>query len=259
MSRTWHLSDVELIVLWDKLFGDRLPSPLFALHRGANAEEWARSATAAWSGVRNDGELHDALGRIARAEVRVAVQAVDPRAPDRGDGPIRILGGRQGAVATLIRQLPGETIWHSGGYVVSTGGAERLAGAVVGALPARDPGRLSDTQLVIASESDAAEYDYGRSPALAGYLEIERRSAAWLELPAERLGEIETCLGSSIFGPRGIVAHRIAWRDLVDDGRYAVGEGTAPIATAVDRARLAAMITADITKVLQTLEDERCA
>ncbi|MRH89376.1 hypothetical protein GFY24_18300 [Nocardia sp. SYP-A9097] len=258
MSRTWDLTDVELIVLWDKLFGDRLPAPLFALYRGANTEDWLRSAAAAWTGVREDGELHAALGRVARAEVRVAVHAVDPRDPDDAGGPIRILGGRQGAVATLIRQLPGETIWHSGGYVVSTGDADRLAGAVAGALPARDPGRLPDTPLLTAA-GDSADHHYGRSPADADYLDAERRSAAWLARPAELLGVVETCMGSSIFGPRGVNPYRVVWRDLVDDGRYAVTAAAVPVATAVDRPRLAAMITADITKVLQTMEDERCA
>lgn len=257
MSRTWHLTDIELIVLWDRLFKDRLPAPLFALYRGANADDWARMAAATWDGVREDGELHDALGRVGRSEVRVSVRAVDPRRPEAADGPIRMLGGRQGAVATLIRQSPGETIWHSGGFIVDTGAAERLAGAVAGALPTRDPGRLPDTPLLTVV--GGVDHHYRRSPTRAGCLDAERRSAAWLDRPAERVGEIEISLGSSIFGPRGVTPYRIAWRDLVDDGRYAVGDAAAPVATAVDRGRLADLISADITKVLQTLEDERRA
>ncbi|MET7768235.1 ESX secretion-associated protein EspG [Nocardia sp. NPDC005366] len=257
MSRTWNLTDVELIVLWDDLFKDRLPAPLFAQYRGENAEDWARLAAEARGGIRarDDGALHDALARVAEAEVRVCVQAIDPRDPRVRDSPIRMLGGRRGAVAALIDQLPGETIWHSAGFVVSMGDADWLAAAVAGALPVREPGRLPDTPLV--TDDSGTDHHYGRSPVRESYSEADRCSAAWMSRSADRVGVIEIHQGSSIFGPRGVTSYRIDWCDLAGDGRYAV-IGTAPsIARAIDEKRLAAMITAEITKVMQTLEDER--
>ncbi|MFC9437149.1 ESX secretion-associated protein EspG [Nocardia sp. NPDC057030] len=259
MSRTWTLSDVELIALWDRLFKDGLPAPLFALYRGEDAEEWARSAATARAGLADDGGLPDALARIADADVRVSVRAFDPRRPDDPDGMVRVIGGRQGGVATLIRQLPGETIWHSGGYIVHTGDGSRLAGAMVGALPDRAAGQRPDTPLVTAPGNADTDHHYGRSRVQDSYAEADRLSAEWLDHPAERLGLIETSLGSSIFGPRGITPYRIEWRDLVGDGRYAVRDDVGPVAKPVDRPRLAAMITADIATVWQTLEDERRA
>ncbi|MEV6562772.1 ESX secretion-associated protein EspG [Nocardia sp. NPDC051756] len=259
MSRTWKLTDVELIVLWDKLFKDRLPAPLFALYRGEDAEEWARSAATARTGLPDDGGLHDALVRIATADVRVSVRAFDPRHPDDPAGTVRVLGGRQGAVATLIRQLPGETIWHSGGYVVNTGDGARLAGAMVGSLPDRPAGQLPDTPLVTAQGSAATDHHYGRSRVQDSYADADRLSTEWLDHPAEQVGLIETSLGSSIFGPRGITPYRIEWRDLVGDGRYAVRDDVGPVAKPVDRRRLADLITADIATVWQTLEDEHRA
>ncbi|MEU6833574.1 ESX secretion-associated protein EspG [Nocardia beijingensis] len=258
MSRTWQLTDTELIALWDKLFQDRLPLPLFALNRGDNTRDWARLAAAALAGLDEtaDGALHDALTRVAHADIRVTAVAFDPR--DCGDpaGRLRLVGARQGDVAVLIRQLPGETRWHSGGYVITSGDADRLAGAVVGALPARAAGRGPDTPLITSPASAEADHHYGRSPVYDNYA-ADRASAAWLRRPAERLGVIETRMGSSIFGPRGITPYRIEWRDLVDDGRYAVAETAGPVATAVDRTALASMIAADIATVSQTMEDER--
>ncbi|MGC4994618.1 ESX secretion-associated protein EspG [Nocardia salmonicida] len=259
MSRSWQLTDTELIALWDKLFKDRLPSPLFALNRGENTQEWMRLAEAALAGLAGsgDGGLYDALARVAHADIRVTVVAFDPRDSDDPASQVRVVGARQGEVATLIRQLPGETRWHSGGYVITSGDADRLPGAVVGALPTREAGRLPDTPLITVATDAEIDHHYGRSPVYDSYIEADRASTSWLQRPADRLGMIETCLGSSIFGPRGITPYRIEWRDLVDDGRYAVGSTARPVATAVDRPALATRIAADIATVKQTMEDER--
>ncbi|MFI9504698.1 ESX secretion-associated protein EspG [Nocardia sp. NPDC052566] len=261
MSRTWRLTDVQLIDLWDSMFQDRLPAPLFALYRGENAEEWARLRAEARAGMadEDEGGLRAALTRVAHADVLVSAKGFDPRRQDRPDGLVRVLGARQGAAATLIGQMPGESVWHSGGYVITAGHADRLAGAIAGALPDRAAGRLPDTPLVTAPGEEGADYYYGRSKVQESYSDVDRRSAEWLAMRAEFLGVIEIRLGSSIFGPRGITRHCIEWRDLVDDGRYAVTETAGLVATAVDRPRLATMIAAHITTVLQTLEDERRA
>lgn len=260
MIRTWTLTDVELIVLWHRLFTDRLPQPLFALSRGADGAEWEQLAAEARNGLRakEDGVLHDALDRVARADIQVAVYAFDPRNPEDPRAAVRILGAQQGSMATMIRQLPGETRWHSSGFGITLTAAQGLAGLLTAALPVCAAGRLPDTPLVLVPDGGDTDHQYGRSLVYDSDLDAERRSAAWLDHPAERDGMIETSLGSSIFGPRGVTAHRISWRDLVGDGRYAIADAGAPVATAVDNRRLAAMITADITKVSQTLEDERC-
>lgn len=260
MIRTWQLTDVELIVLWHRLFTDRLPLPLFALYRGADGAEWEQLAADARNSLRDreDGVLHGALDRVARADIQVAVYAFDPRNPDDPSAAVRMLGAQQGSMATLIRQLPGETRWHSSGFVVTLAAADRLAHLLMAALPAGAPGRLPDTPLLLMPDGGDTDHQYGRSLVYDSDLDAERRSAAWLAHPAERDGLIETSLGSSIFGPRGVTPRRICWRDLVGDGRYAYADTGAPVATAVDTRRLAALITADITKVSQTLEDERC-
>jgi hypothetical protein len=260
MSVSWTLTDVELIVLWDRLFRDRLPHPLFALQRGGNLDGWERLATEAWEGLRtrDDGALNDALSRVAQADVRVRAHLTDPRDQQDPVTRVRVLGARQGASAVLIRQQPGETVWHSGGFVITMGDAERLAGAVVGALPQCPAAEGPDIPLVTRDRGHT-EYHHGRSLAGADYLDADRRSAAWLEHPVALAGSIETAQGSSIYGSRGITTYRIGLRDLIGVGRYAVPETYDPIAVPVDRHRLAALIAADIAKVVQTLEDERCA
>ncbi|WP_019929543.1 ESX secretion-associated protein EspG [Nocardia sp. BMG111209] len=261
MSVTWNLTDAELVVAWERLFEERLPSPLCALLDEHYAEDYRRLADRTWNTMweRHDGSLQDALGRVARADVRVLARSVDPADAENSVARARVLGARQGPVAVLIRQLPGKTMWHSGGFVITMGTSDRLAGAIVGALPGCEPGRLPDTPMVNAPDRSDTDHWYGRSEVLDSYVELQRRSDAWLRLPMRVLGVIETFQGSSIFGPRGITRHRIFWRDLVDDGRYAIADTTTPVAVAADPHRLAAMIGADIAKVLQTLEDERSA
>jgi hypothetical protein len=258
---TWDLTDAELVVAWDKLFTERLPSPLCALLPVHYADELHRSAARTWAGLqdRYDGSLHDALGRVARADVRVVAHAVDPQHPEDSEARVRVLGAQQGSVGVLIQQLPGESMWHSGGFVITMGDAERLAGAVVGALPARDPGRLPDTPMVKAPDRSDIDHWYGQSEVHDSYPELERRSTAFLNYPVRVLGSIETSQGSSVFGPRGITTRRIYWRDLVDDGRYAIPDNARPVAVGVDPHRLAALIATDIATVRQTLEDERRA
>ncbi|MQY24979.1 ESX secretion-associated protein EspG [Nocardia aurantia] len=261
MSVTWNLTDAELVVAWERLFDERLPSPLCALLSEHYADDYRRMADRTWNELweRHDGSLQDALGRVAHADVRVLAHSVDPADAENSAARVRALGARQGAVAVLIRQLPGETMWHSGGFVITMGTAERLAGAIVGTLPDCAPGRLPDTPMVSSPDNSDTDHWYGRSEVHENYTELQRRSDAWLQLPIRVLGVIETFQGSSIFGPRGITRHRIFWRDLVDDGRYAIGDTATPVAVAADPHRLAAMIGSDIAKVLQTVEDERSA
>ncbi|MBU3068087.1 ESX secretion-associated protein EspG [Nocardia sp. NEAU-G5] len=260
MSESWSLTDVELIVLWDSLFGEGLPTPLFALQRGSNVDDWAVLAAGARAALRarDDGALYDALTRVARADALVRLHAIDPADHEDPLTRLRVLGARQGAMAVLIHQLPGETVWHSGGFTITMGEAERLAGAMAGTLPPCPAASGPEIPLV-SRRSGRADHRHGHSPARADYLDAERRSTAWLAHPADRAGAFEIVQGSSIFGPRGIIPHRVSWRDMRGVGRYAVAESAEPVAVPADRHRLAAMIDAEIAKVLQTLEDERCA
>jgi len=262
MSESWSLTDVELIMLWDSLFRDRLPTPLFALQRGSNVDDWEVLAADARAALRtrDDGALYDALTRVARADVLVRLHAVDPRNQQDPATRLRVLGARQGAVAVLIRQLPGETVWHSGGFVITMGEAERLAGAMAGTLPPCPQASGPDIPLATRQPGHTGHTGHtGHSPAHADYLEAERRSTAWLTHPVDRAGAFEIVQGSSIFGPRGITPYRVSWRDVTGIGRYAVAENAEPVASPADRHRLEAMIAAEIAKVLQTLEDEHCA
>ncbi|MBO0882398.1 MAG: ESX secretion-associated protein EspG [Mycobacterium sp.] len=259
MALTWNLTATELVVAWDRLFAERLPSPLCALLPVHYADDYARLATHTWVGMqdRYDGALYDALGRVARADVRVVAHAVDPNNPEDSDARVRVLGARQGPVAVLIRQLPGESMWHSGGFTISMGEAERLAGAIVGALPERNPGRLPDIPIIQPEERSDTDHWFGQSAVFANYRELEERSTVFTQHPVTLLGSIETSQGSSVFGPRGIVTRRIYWRDLLDDGRYVISDTPNPVVRAADPRRVAALIAADIATVLQTLKDEQ--
>lgn len=259
MSVTWTLTDAELVVAWQKLFTDTLPSPLCATLGVQYADEYLRLVAQTWQSIldRYDGALHHALGQVAAADVRVVAQAVDPSDPENAAARVRIVGAQQGSTAVLIRQLPGESMWHSGGFVITRGHCDRLAAAVAGALPPREPGRLPDIPLVPAPDDSDTDHWYGQSEVFDEYPQLQQRATDWLDSPVDVLGSIETSQGSSVFGPRGIHTRRIYWRDLTGNGRYAVADTAHPVAASVDRRRLAAMIAADIAATLPTVEDER--
>jgi hypothetical protein len=261
MSTVWELTDVELVGLWEKLFGERVPRPLIATARIRFADEFARAKRAAVEGVRgryDDGLLDDVLTRVARADVRVVVHSADPRNPDDPRGRMRLLAARQGPVGVVIRQIPGETIWHSEGFVVTAGAGDALGRAVAASMPPSPAGRLPDVVVVPEREGDVDRH-YGRAKVYDNYRELERRSDDWLRRPMSAYGIVETVQGRSIFGPRGITRRRIFWRDLIDDGRYAIRDLADHVAVGVDAPGLASMIDVDIAKALQTLEDERHA
>jgi hypothetical protein len=260
MSGIWELTGIELVVLWEKLHAEHLPPPLIFTSDTRYADDYRGEKDATWDCLRDklDGTLAEVLGHACRPDVRVVVHGADPRDSSDPRGLVRLLGARAGHRAVLIRQLPGRTIWHSGGYVVTACEPEALAGLVVDALPAFGAGRTSDVVLVRDCDDNDMDHWYGRSAVHDTFDETERRSNTWLRAPACAIGTIDIIQGTSVFGPRGITQHRIMWRDQVADGRYAVPDVTPLTAIGVDSRRLTAMIDTRIARVVQTLEDERC-
>ncbi|MBF6179631.1 ESX secretion-associated protein EspG [Nocardia otitidiscaviarum] len=258
MNRSWHFGDLEFVVLWEKLTGDFLPHPFTFTSRTPLYDDFQREKYETSLRMRDgvDAALVRAFESLAHPDIRVAVHSWDAQDPERAGGWIRLLAGRRGDRGCLVAQLPGETPRHSGGFTIIECHALVLADAVVAALPEVNPGGRGDIPLSAAVENH--DHSFGISPVAAPGDDAEEHVRAFLRARHDRIGIIEIIQGESKFGPRGISAHRIEFRDLSDDGRYAVGHSAPWTAMSTDAARLKAIINTRIADIVRTIRDERC-
>ncbi|MGO4518939.1 ESX secretion-associated protein EspG [Terriglobus sp. 2YAB30_2] len=263
MNRTWSFTDLEFVVLWQRLNQDLLPHPLIFTSRIRLHDDLVREKAATWERLRSrvDGSLRDAFDAIARPDVRLAVQGRNGEDLDDPAGSIRILAARSAGTGYVVKQHPGETIWHSKGFTITECSAVGLADAVVAELPDAGPGELADVTLVTGSSADDIDYSYGKSKVKQASFgdSVRQRSRRFLESSLSVIGAIEIIQGRSRFGPRGITRHVLEWRDVEGDGRYVITVQNPLVAVAADRKRLTATINAKIAEVIRVIKDERGA
>ncbi|WP_216898358.1 ESX secretion-associated protein EspG [Nocardia alni] len=258
MNRTWTLPDVDFYVLWDDMDEGILPDPLEFLARTDDYNEFETQrlrARANLTAAPGDA-LDDLRGALAHPDISIRVFGRDARTPDDPQHCVRVLGVRKGPRGYVIRQLPGETLWHSTGFVVTECEATRLGPLVAEQLPATEPGRGGEIPLP-PPESVHLDYEYGQS---AVYDSAPRRSvdsSEFLRAAVAHTGTIQVVQNLSRFGPRGAATRLLVWRDHIDDGRYAIAADNQPRAVPADTRRLTTMIDTAIADIVQAIKDER--
>ncbi|MCP2289325.1 ESX secretion-associated protein EspG [Nocardia amikacinitolerans] len=261
MSRVWKFTDLEFFVLWRRVDKeDDLPSPLVFTSRTAGHDDFVRECkrTEEELAARLDSRaMTEVLDTLAFPDIRIVVDGWGAQNFEDPKGCVRLVAGRKGEVGYVVKQLPGETIWHSAGFVVSECDAVDLAKAVVDEIPPLEAGKLTGIVLP-ADKNQEVEHHYGASLVEDSFDDsIGYRYQQFIEAPATTAGTIAIVQGRSRFGPRGITRHEIQWRDLVDDGRYAITDDLPPCAVGADAARLTAMINTRIAAVIGAIKDER--
>ncbi|MGW4351650.1 ESX secretion-associated protein EspG [Nocardia sp. NPDC004582] len=261
MNRTWQFGDLEFVVLWEQLQGDFLPHPFLFTSRTPLYDDYLREKREVAEQVsqRLDGSIAEVLDAVAHPDIRIIVNGWDVQEAERPDGRIRMIATRRGDKGYLVTQVPGETVFHSGGFTIIECDPIRLADAVVAALPKATPGADAEIQLTPPDvRHDDFDYEYGQSRVSADPVDgVAYGAARFLNRPPAVVGAIDVVQGSSVFGPRGISRHRLEWRDLLDDGRYAIGHVAPWKAIAVDAQKLTAMINVRIAEVIRVIRDER--
>ncbi|MFQ6395304.1 ESX secretion-associated protein EspG [Nocardia sp. KC 131] len=244
MRRTWELTDLEFVAAWAAAGEEQLPQPLLYTLRTELLEDSERELRQAATQLRAKygASLDPLLAALGQPDIRVAVHGRSPADPDNPKGQFRLHGCRLRGTGYLVTQLPGETIWHSGGYTITELDALELAKAIVDALPMVGPGRHRDIVL------PEGEVDHGDV--------IRARARRFLALPAVMTGTISVIQGHSVYGPRGVRSRTMRWRDLVDDGRYVI-TGRPPAATGADARRMTAAINNAIAHVVTAIQEER--
>ncbi|MGO4615052.1 ESX secretion-associated protein EspG [Nocardia sp. 2YAB30] len=244
MRRTWELTDLEFAAAWAATGEEQLPQPLLYTSRTELLEDSERELRQAATQARTNhgAALDPVLAALGRPDIRVVVHGRSPADPENPKGQIRLHACRLGSTGYLVTQLPGETIWHSGGYTITELDALELAKTVVDALPMVGPGRHRD---IVLPEGDVDHGDI-----------IRARARRFLALPAVTTGTITVIQGHSAFGPRGISSRTVRWCDLLDDGRYVI-TGRPPAATGADVRRMTAAINNAIAHVVTAIQEER--
>ncbi|MFX0580588.1 ESX secretion-associated protein EspG [Nocardia nepalensis] len=257
---SWRLTDLEFVSAWADLKEDSLPYPFIFTSRTPLWNDYLREQQEVRQRLRSelDESKWDVLRMLSSCDIRLEVAGWDARDPENPQGCVRLLAARRGGQAVLVTQLPGETVRHSGGYVFTECEAVALADAVVDALPKSDPGGRAQVVLAGLDDEDDTDYSYGRSEIFDSFEdEAGHRAKAFLDEPVSMIGLINVIQGHSRFGPRGITRHQLAWRDLVDDGRYVIDDQNPPVAIGVDAKRMTTVINTRIAEVVRAIKDER--
>ncbi|MGV9409175.1 ESX secretion-associated protein EspG [Nocardia sp. NPDC003693] len=261
MSDVWEFESLEFLTLWEQATGQTLPTPFLYTTRTAKHFDHLRERHAVAQRLREhpDRSFDPVLEVIAQPDLRISVSGVIGSSADHPDARrIRLMGVRRGGRGYVVRQLPGRM--HSGteGFTVTECDPIGLADALVRQLPECDPGAESEIPLVGAGGSGPAEEEFGNRSVIDDMRGVPAaaRSRRFRDSPTVCRGGVEVEQGSSLYGPRGITVHRLAWRDIEDDGRYLISDEPA-MATAVDAKRMTAAINLRVAAVIRVIKDER--
>ncbi|MEV6391577.1 ESX secretion-associated protein EspG [Nocardia xishanensis] len=262
MSRTWKFTDHEFMALWSRIKGANLPQPFTFISDLASHEAYVRELRRireSWRGTEDavrDRMAEDVLG----PDLGLIVRAFDPSDHRRIEGRIRLLAVRREERGYVVKQLPGRTFEHAGGYTVTECDPLALARLVVEELPKVDAGKNGGIKLPMPEDQemdDSAGTSGLWDDPYGGSSSASVAAAKFESTVATMQGTIEVFQGRSIFGPRGQIQRVLEWRDLPDDGRYVIAPSSPPIAQAADAARFVAMINTEIATVVRAIKDER--
>ncbi|MFF2087772.1 ESX secretion-associated protein EspG [Nocardia sp. NPDC058176] len=260
MNRTWNLTDLEFFSLWEWATSEGPPWPFFCATRELDFDELARQKNAALAGLRRDNAefVHVVLEALLRPDIQIIVHAHDGVDDMKVDSLVRIMACRRGDNGYVVRQLPDESYWHSGGYVITECDAVSLANVLIEQIPANEAGRHADYVLGAEDKSHELDYSYAVSAVHDSFDDpAPLRAKQFESAPVERIGSVEIIQGQSRFGPRGVTRHKLTWRDLTDDGRYVIAEEVPRVATGADAKRFTEMLNRRIAAVVRAIKDER--
>ncbi len=255
-------------MLWQDATGDRLPAPFLYVSPATSPEEQRALTQATTKSLREKmtREVDGIIETIAHPDLTLSVYGGNESNPMRAESLIRVLAARKGERGYLISQLPGDSYFHRGGYLVTECDPIRLPDAIVAAIPPAAAGGRGEVELTSsdahtilhrdASYADRVEYTDTQSVVAVNDDRVSAVSARFLRAPASISGEIQITQGSSVFGPRGIARYTVGWRDLEDDGRYVIADRPA-IAVGADTNRFVSLLNARVAAVIRAIKEER--
>ncbi|MGF6887256.1 hypothetical protein ABIA39_004391 [Nocardia sp. GAS34] len=259
MNRSWKFSEFEFLALWESVQDDYLPIPLSHVAPGRGEFERLKRVAIEELRRKGDQEFGEALDAIADPDIKVTLRALDNRNPENPEHSIRMYGARKGGQGYVVRQLPGETIWHSSGFIVTECSAIGLADEIVRELPDASPSKISNLALrADPQQRDSPNYEYVESAVFDSFEESGMdRTKRFFATPVGTIALVKVIQGKSRFGPRGITSRMLELRDLVDDGRCAITFDSPRIVRGVDARKLVDLINNEVATVVRAIKHER--
>ncbi|MFF3566699.1 ESX secretion-associated protein EspG [Nocardia jiangxiensis] len=258
MTRTWKLGEAEFFVLWKDHTDDIMPLPFSYTSRAKVSADFAIELAEARATLREkmDQSLEDVVRSIIEPDLYVTVTGWDEADPLRFSEEIRVMATRRGPQGYLLTQAPGDSFWHGGGYSIVECDPLLLADEAVAILPEMPAGKRG--QIVLTDDEADLDYDFGSSAVEDTFTDTEYVHAKnFLETTAVHAGQIIVAQGPSMFGPRGHTEHTLKWRDIEDDGRYAITDEHPPVAIPADAGTLKSLINNRIADVVRVIKEER--
>ncbi|MEU1980932.1 ESX secretion-associated protein EspG [Nocardia sp. NPDC019395] len=259
MTRTWKFTDLEFVVAWKSVQADFLPAPFVFTSRTPLYDDYQREQREIRAQVRPTLEagFDRVLDVVAQPDIRIELHGWGKDHED-AESQIRLLAVRRDGDGYLLKQLPGETAWHSGGYVVTECPPRELADALIAEIPELEAGTEGDVVLARGSDRVEVDYAYGRSKVHDSLADtVEQQTNRFLRATTAGQGRIKVAQGVSRFGPRGVVAIPLHWRDVEDDGRYAITPGPPPVAVPASKLRFIGLVNDSVAEVISAIRDDR--
>lgn len=259
MERTWHISDLEFMVLRERLLGRNLPWPFSYVGPMRSHHDVVYEKQRVWAQLQADWDPDLATAVIAAGSPDARVQV---RSWDSGDvlHPATryfLVGNRCGERAVLVHGLCGRSADTYDSYRIVDCDAAGLSAAIVAILPEMPAGPQRRVELMSYHQEETVDHWTGRSTLFDdGSADIDTRSRAWQAAPVTTVGIIDIRQGASKFGPRGIGVRRLFWEDHPGDGRYLIEVNPPVAAVGIDAAGLRTRIDEEIAEILRVAQDE---
>lgn len=256
----WEFTDVEFKVLCNRYLGGYLPRPLSYTSRTLLQDDYEHelSETEARLRERLDPGFGPLFAMLERPEVAIFTQVWCDGDLDNPKKRIRVHAARQGRRACVITQLPGETVYHSGGFTVVECEPEALPALVTAELPEAEAARGPAVPIMVQPpEPEPEMHRNSHSAAFDSFDDPDDAATlAFWNKPAEWTAACRVVQGRSKYGPRGIVETTLLWRDLPGDGRYLIDLAEPePKAVGATTSRIAKHIGLHVDTILRSMTD----
>jgi len=259
MHRTWTVTDLEFIVLREKLLGRALPWPFSYVGPVRSRIDFLNEKARTWSALQQnwDPDLADVIVRAGDPEARVQIRAWDSRDRFNPAGRLALVGNRCGDRAVVVYGFCGDHFETYDRYRIVECDAQALSSVLADSLPAMQAGSQSRVELISFHSEETTDHWSGRSTLYDdGDNDVDVRNLNWQRARKSTVGTIRVTQGGSKFGRRGIAAKLLFWEDHPDDGRYLIDLTPPTTAIGIDAAGMAARIDQEIDEVLRMAQDE---
>ncbi|MBU3068188.1 ESX secretion-associated protein EspG [Nocardia sp. NEAU-G5] len=259
MHRTWTITDLEFIVLRDRLLNRYLPWPFTYVGPVRTRIDFLREQEQIWSRLQAnwDPDLAEAIVNAGNPDARVQIRCWDGR--DMRDPASRyfMVGNRCGSRAVLIHGLCDRDALTNDRYRIVECDAQALSSVLVDSLPEMPAGSQGRVELMSSHGAETVDHWSSRSSFYDdGDDNIDFRSTRWQRAPRTTVGIIEIRQGKSKFGPRGMGMKRMFWEDHPGDGRYLIDLDPPLAAIGIDATELQGRIDQGIAEMLRMVQDE---